>query len=155
MASMAKHVMSKLGCILHACTFHPAGQSAFCIHVYSAQQASVHFAYTYNLASRPGCISHTCIFCPASQDAFHIHVYSTQLARVHFAYMYNLSSKPCMHQYTFLLASQDAFHIHVYSAQQARMHFTLYMYIPPGSLGSILHTCIFCPASQGAFCIHA
>ena len=134
------------------------------MHVHSTQQARVHFAYMYILPSKLVCILHThiiwpagqdvfhivtCIFCPASQDAFHIHVYSTQLARVHFAYMYNLSSKPgcILHQYTFLLASQDAFHIHVYSAQQARMHFTLYMYIPPGSLGSILHTCIFCPAS--------
>ena len=119
------------------------------MHVHSTQQARVHFAYMYILPSKLVCILHTHIIWPAGQDVFHIHVYSAQLARVHFAYMYNLSSKPgcILHQYTFLLASQDAFHIHVYSAQQARMHFTLYMYIPPGSLGSILHTCIFCPAS--------
>ena len=114
---------SKLVCILHTHIIWPAGQDVFHIHVYSAQQARMHFTYMYIPPSWLGCILHTCIICPASQNAF------------------------CIELYTFLLASQDAFHIHVYSAQQARMHFTLYMYIPPGSLGSILHTCIFCPAS--------
>ena len=109
------------------------------VHFYSAQQLRVLFAHMYILPNKAGCILHTFIYCSTSQGAY-----------------------TCL----FCLTSQGAFCRHLYPAQRARVHFaskyilpnkpgcTLYMFIPPSNSGSFLHICIFCPASQGAFCIH-
>ena len=115
------------GCISHTCIFCPASQDAFHIHVYSAQQARMHF----------------------------VHVYSTQQLRVLFAYMYILPSKPgcILHTFNYCLRSQGAFCINVYSTQQLRVHFA-FMSILSNKPGCILHTFILCPESKGAFHVH-
>ena len=118
---------NKPGCISNTCIFCPASQDAFQIHVYSAQQARMHF----------------------------VHVYSTQQLRVLFAHMYILPNKPgcILHTFIYCLTSQGAFCINVYSTQQLRGHF-VFMSILPNKPGCILHTLILCPASKGAFHIH-
>ena len=119
---------SKPGCISHTCIFCPASQDAFHIHVYSAQQARMHFVHVYSaqqlrvlfahmyiLPSKPGCILHTFNNCLTSQGAFCIDVYSPS------------NSGSILHSCLFCLTSQGAFYTHLYSAQQARVHF-IYMY---------------------------